>query len=181
MHYSCSRVLLRNRMMVWSRGASEAAAYFGGRRQVETSEKRVTRMSGNERLDFKAGPLGNLSQAYFGGLDMMVKGYEPALKGVGRWNLELFGLMARALQAWLEIPSRLSRCKTPVEAGQRAGAVLAGGGGRLRRRLRAAGGGVERMRDDAEAQRRRSPATTSRSRSRRSAAAAPKRSERKAA
>ena len=36
-------------------------------------------MSGNERLDSKAGPLGNLSQAYFGGIDNMVKGCEPAL------------------------------------------------------------------------------------------------------
>ena len=31
-------------------------------------------MSGSERLDSKAGPLGNLSQTYFGGLDMMVEG-----------------------------------------------------------------------------------------------------------
>jgi hypothetical protein len=72
-------------------------------------------MSGSERLDSKAGPLGNLSQTYFGGLDMMVKGCEPALKGVGRWNLEVFGFMARRAQAWLEIPSRLSHCKTPVD------------------------------------------------------------------
>jgi len=59
--------------------------------------------------------LGNLSQAYFAGFDTMVKGYEPALKGVGRWNLELLGFMARRTQAWLEIPSRLSQCKTPVD------------------------------------------------------------------
>lgn len=72
-------------------------------------------MAGNERLDSKGGPLGNLSQSYFGGLDMMVKGYEPALKGVGRLNLELIGLMARRSQAWLEIPSCLGRCKTPVD------------------------------------------------------------------
>ena len=72
-------------------------------------------MSGSERLDSKAGPLGNPSQAYFGGLDMMVKGYEPTLKGVGRWNLEVLGLMARRAQAWLEIPSRLSQCKTPAD------------------------------------------------------------------
>ena len=72
-------------------------------------------MSASERLDSKAGPLGNLSQTYFGGLDMMVKGYEPALKGIGRWNLEVFGFMARRAQAWLEVPSRLSQCKTPVD------------------------------------------------------------------
>ena len=72
-------------------------------------------MSGSERLDSKAGPLGNLSQTYFGGLDMMVKGYEPALKGIARWNLELLGFAARRAQAWLEVPSRLSQCKTPVD------------------------------------------------------------------
>ncbi len=72
-------------------------------------------MSGTERLDSKADPLGNLSQAYFGGVDMMVKGYEPALRGVGRFNLELVGLMARRSQAWLEIPVRLSRCRTPMD------------------------------------------------------------------
>jgi hypothetical protein len=72
-------------------------------------------MSASERLDSKAGPLGNLSQSYFGGLDMMVKGYEPALKGVGRWNLEVLGFMARRAQAWLEVPSRLGQCKTPVD------------------------------------------------------------------
>ena len=72
-------------------------------------------MSGSERLDSKAGPLGDLSQAYFGSLDMMVKGCEPALKGVGRLNLELVGFMTRRSQAWLEMPARLGRCKTPVD------------------------------------------------------------------
>ena len=72
-------------------------------------------MSGSERLDSKAGPLGNLSQTYFGSLDMMVKGCEPALKGVGHWNLELIGLTTRRSQAWLEIPARLGQCKTPVD------------------------------------------------------------------
>ena len=72
-------------------------------------------MSGSERLDSKAGPLGNLSQAYFSSLDMMVKGCEPALKGVGRWNLELVALVARRSQAWLAVPARLMQCKTPVD------------------------------------------------------------------
>jgi hypothetical protein len=59
--------------------------------------------------------LGNLSQAYFGGFDTMVKGCEPALKGIGRWNLEVFGLTTRRAQAWLEMPARLGRCKTPTD------------------------------------------------------------------
>jgi hypothetical protein len=46
---------------------------------------------------------------------MVVKGCEPALKGVGRWNLELIGLMTRRSQAWLEVPTRLAQCKTPMD------------------------------------------------------------------
>lgn len=72
-------------------------------------------MGGSERLDPKAGPLGNLSQAYFCNLDAMVKGCEPALKGAGRWSLELVGLTAKRAQAWLEIPARLAKCKTPAD------------------------------------------------------------------
>jgi hypothetical protein len=99
-------------------------------------------MSGNERTEPKAGPFGNLSQAYFSGLDLMAKRYEPAFRGVGRWNLEMFGLMSRRAQAWLEVPARLSTCRTPqdlmreqiqfwqsatrdyVESGQRLSAAL---------------------------------------------------------
>jgi hypothetical protein len=72
-------------------------------------------MSGSERLDPKAGPWGNLSQAYFGTLDKMMKGYEPALKGVGRWNLELLALTTKRSREWLEMPARLGCCKTPVD------------------------------------------------------------------
>jgi hypothetical protein len=72
-------------------------------------------MGGSERLDPKAGPLANLSQTYFGNLDMVVKGCEPALRGVGRLNLELVGLTAKRAQAWLEVPSRLGKCKTPAD------------------------------------------------------------------
>ena len=72
-------------------------------------------MSGSERLDANGGPLGNLSQAYFGTLDKMMKGYEPALKGAGRWNLELLSLATKRSREWLEVPTRLSRCKTPVD------------------------------------------------------------------
>jgi hypothetical protein len=72
-------------------------------------------MGGSERLEPKAGPLGNLSQACFGNLDMVVKSCEPTLKGVGRWNLELMGFMARRAQAWLETSSRLGKCRTPAD------------------------------------------------------------------
>lgn len=72
-------------------------------------------MSGSERLDPKAGPLSNMGQAYFGGLDMVMKGYEPALRGVARCNLEMATLMSRRAQAWLEIPARLGECRTPQD------------------------------------------------------------------
>jgi len=73
-------------------------------------------MSMSERQDPKGGPLCNLSQAYFGSLDGVAKVYEPALRGVGRWNLELFNLMTRRTQAWLDLPVQFSRCRTPQDA-----------------------------------------------------------------
>jgi hypothetical protein len=72
-------------------------------------------MSVSERSDPKAGPFVNLSQTYCNGLDVLAKGYEPALKGVGRLNLEVMGLMTRRARAWLEIPARASQCKTPQD------------------------------------------------------------------
>jgi len=72
-------------------------------------------MSASERSDPKAGPFVNLSQTYCNGLDVLAKGYEPALKGVGRLNLEVMGLMTRRARAWLEIPARASQCKTPQD------------------------------------------------------------------
>ena len=38
---------------------------------------------------------------------------DAILKGMARWNLELFGFMSRRAQAYLEIPGRLSQCRTP--------------------------------------------------------------------
>jgi hypothetical protein len=72
-------------------------------------------MSGSDRLDPKAGPLGNIGQACFGSLDAMVKGYEPVLKGIGRLNLELMTMMVRRGQAWLETAGRIAQCKSPHE------------------------------------------------------------------
>lgn len=72
-------------------------------------------MSASERGDPNAGPFCNLSQAYFSGLDMAAKGFEPTLRSAGRWNLELMSLATRRAQAWMEIPTRLSQCKTPQD------------------------------------------------------------------
>ena len=70
-------------------------------------------MNASERSDPKAGPFVNLSQTYCNGLDVLAKGYEPMLKGIGRWNLEVMGLMTRRARAWMEFPARASQCKTP--------------------------------------------------------------------
>jgi hypothetical protein len=72
-------------------------------------------MSTNERGDPVAGPFGNLSHAWCSGLDQLAKTYEPAMRNVGRINLELMGLMTRRAQAWLEVPAAAGRCKTPQE------------------------------------------------------------------
>lgn len=72
-------------------------------------------MSAHERLDRKPNAFSDVGQPNFGGLDNMVKGWEPAMKGLGRFNLELAGLMTSRARAWLEIPARLSQCKTPQD------------------------------------------------------------------
>ena len=72
-------------------------------------------MGANERGDPTAGPFGNLSQLYCNGLDQLAKGYEPAVRNAGRWNLELMGFFTRRSQAWLEIPARASQCKSPQD------------------------------------------------------------------
>lgn len=72
-------------------------------------------MNASERMDPKAGPFCNLSQAYLSGLDVAARGYEPAFRSAARWNLELMGLATRRARAWLELPSRLARCRTPQD------------------------------------------------------------------
>jgi len=72
-------------------------------------------MSANERTDPKAGPFVNLSQTYCNGLDAVAKNYEPVLKGIGRLNLEVVGLMTRRTSAWMEISARTSQCRTPQD------------------------------------------------------------------
>jgi hypothetical protein len=72
-------------------------------------------MSANERGDPVAGPFGNLSHAWCSGLDQLAKSYEPTARNVGRINLELMGLVTRRAQAWLQIPTTASHCKTPQD------------------------------------------------------------------
>jgi hypothetical protein len=37
------------------------------------------------------------------------------MKAMARWQLEAMGLMSRRAQAYMEIPSRMSRCRTPQD------------------------------------------------------------------
>lgn len=57
----------------------------------------------------------NVMQTYFGGLDNAAQAAEPYYKGMARWQLEMMGLMSRRAQAYLEIPSRMSKCRTPQD------------------------------------------------------------------
>ena len=72
-------------------------------------------MRASERADPGAGPFVNLHQTYCSGLDLLAKGYEPAFKGMGRWNAEVLGLMTRRARAWMELPARIGQCRTPQD------------------------------------------------------------------
>ena len=72
-------------------------------------------MTLGEHCDPENGSLAKLLQVYFNPVEAMVKNCEPALKGIGRWNLELLGLSTRRSQAWLGIPARLGHCKSPLD------------------------------------------------------------------
>lgn len=61
------------------------------------------------------GPYQHMMQSYFGGLDNAAQGYEPAMKGMARAQLEMMSLASRRAQAYLEIPSRLAACRTPQD------------------------------------------------------------------
>jgi hypothetical protein len=113
-------------------------------------------MSGSERLDPKCGPFGNLWQAYSNTLDGLAKGYEPAAVGLARFNLELMALSLRRAQAWLEVPTRLGRCRSPSDlvqeqAGfwQTAAAQYAEGSQRLLATLLSAGVAAQAARANA--------------------------------
>lgn len=56
----------------------------------------------------------NPFQAFLGNLDSMPSAFAPA-KTIARAQLEVFGLASRRAQAYLEIPSRLSQCRTPQD------------------------------------------------------------------
>lgn len=60
------------------------------------------------------GPFGNPFQMYFSAIDQMSQSMGP-MKGYARCQLEMMGFMSRRAQAYMEIPSRLSQCRTPQD------------------------------------------------------------------
>lgn len=68
-----------------------------------------------ERQDPNTGPFVNLSQAYCSSLDLLARNSEPLVKNVGRANLEVLGLITRRTRAWLDLPTRVSKCRTPQD------------------------------------------------------------------
>jgi hypothetical protein len=52
---------------------------------------------------------------YFGALEAMGQAYDPFMKSMARAQLEFMGLMSRRAQACMEVPGRLSQCRTPQD------------------------------------------------------------------
>jgi hypothetical protein len=60
-------------------------------------------------------PVHSIFHMYFTGLEAAGQAYDPFMKGFARAQLELMGLMSRRAQAYLEVPGRLSQCRTPQD------------------------------------------------------------------
>lgn len=61
-----------------------------------------------------AGSFPDPFKLYFSGLENMSQGMGP-MRIMARSQLEMMGLMSRRAQAYMEIPSRLSRCRSPQD------------------------------------------------------------------
>ena len=67
---------------------------------------------------FNPGAFANPFQMVFGSLDTVAQNMSPMMgpmKAMAQWQLETMGFMNRRAQAYMEIPSRLSRCRTPQD------------------------------------------------------------------
>jgi hypothetical protein len=87
-------------------------------------------MVAQSRIDLAAfGPFAQMFEAYFGGMQSLSQGFGvqagdvqamgsqvsgPA-KALARCQLEAMGLVNRRAQAYMDIPSRMARCKTPQD------------------------------------------------------------------
>lgn len=55
----------------------------------------------------------DMFQIFCEGADLVSSVWQPLLKSVGRWNLEVAGLGVKQTQAALQLSRDLARCKTP--------------------------------------------------------------------
>lgn len=62
-----------------------------------------------------SGPFQNMFQTMFGGMDNAALAFEPAMRGTARLQLEALGLVSRRAQAYMDLPQRLSLCRTPQD------------------------------------------------------------------
>ncbi|HEX9882048.1 MAG TPA: phasin family protein [Hyphomicrobium sp.] len=60
-------------------------------------------------------PVHSFFNMYFSGLEAIGQTYDPFTKSIARAQLEFMGLMSRRAQAYMEIPSRLTQCRTPQD------------------------------------------------------------------
>lgn len=71
------------------------------------------------RMDYTTDPSGGPVQAMlntaYGGLTTTGRNLEPWFRAAARGNLEAYTLMNRRAQAYMELPLRLSQCRTPQD------------------------------------------------------------------
>lgn len=76
----------------------------------------MKRMADSE--DFGFGPMQGAAQAYFGKVNGANVELGQSFRGLARCQLEMWGLASRRAQAYLELPGRMSRCRTMGELQQ---------------------------------------------------------------
>src|SRR5690606_21919398 len=71
------------------------------------------------RMDYKSdpsgGPIQTMLDTAFGGLIAGGRSFEPWFRAATRSNLEAYSLMSRRTLAYLELPMRLSQCRSPQD------------------------------------------------------------------
>jgi Phasin protein. len=75
-------------------------------------------MSDQSELAFDSGAFASPFHFYFSNLDAISQSASPMIgpmKALARWQLEAMGLLSRRAQAYIEIPARLSRCRSPQD------------------------------------------------------------------
>lgn len=69
----------------------------------------------DEKLDPPGGPILNVFQTFCGGLDAAGQRFEPWMKATARSNFEVMSLMSRRAQAYMNLPARMTQCRTPQD------------------------------------------------------------------